>query len=199
MVHLQPFALFPQLKRNDADGVDRATFLRDLALSRRPDEDEDARKKKLAKVRDEWEKDGLRLNFSGKLGNSFDAQRLIWWAKLTDREDQMVEALLKAAHTDGKCLSDRRVLLDCATAVGFHTKEITTFLDNERGMSDVAARITSYFDQGINSVPVVVFDDKFPFVGASDWRTLRDGVEQLLDTGEIDAVMPSANNSQNCP
>ena len=63
-------------------------------------------------------------------------------------------------------------------------------------MSDVAHRVHSYYDNGIFTTPVVVFNNAFPIYGAPDETALRDCVEQLLDIGEIDAPVPTINNSQ---
>jgi len=54
----------------------------------------------------------------GKLGNSFDAQRLIWHSRNQGKEAACIEAIYKANHEEGKCLGDLDVLIAAAEVSG---------------------------------------------------------------------------------
>jgi len=196
-VHVHPYQLYPQLKRGVAAGVDRGAFYDDIARGRRPDETDDDRAARRRSIGDAYARDGLPgPTFAGRLGSSFDAQRLVWYAKLRGCEAACAGAALRAAHAAGRCLSDEATLLDVAVEAGLDRADAAAFLASDRGCSDVAARIRSYYDHGIWTTPVVVFDNKFPLFGAVDASAVRDAVEQLLDIGEVDAAMPAAHSSQ---
>ena len=199
LVRFHPYQIFPQLERKPGPGVEKMPFYEDLAAKRRPDETASDRAIKRSALEDCWQKENLHLAPGGRVGNSFDAQRLIWFGRLCGKENEMVESVMLAHHTDGKCLTDPGVLLDIAECAGFARDEATTFLNSQRGCADVASKTLSYFNSGITATPVIVFDNRFPFYGAPDVADLKNGVEQLLETGEIDPPVPSRNNSANFP
>ena len=103
----------------DGTGVDKMEYFKRLGEARHPTRSEEDRLGFWEGKRRQWEADGLNLRFrGGRLGNSFDAQRLIYLARKQGREDQCIEAVYKANHEEDKCLSDRAVLLEAAERAG---------------------------------------------------------------------------------
>jgi len=130
-----------------------------------------------------WRVEGLALkdvygSKGGNVGNSFDAQRLIFMARAQGREDECIEAIYKANHEDGLCLSDRTVLLAVAEAAG--VLGANDMLESTQGIEEVEAKIRQYHQMGINSVPVCIIDEKYPIAGCPDTELLHSVFHQLI-------------------
>lgn len=165
------------------DGVDKEKFFQDLSLQRHPEADKEAQKQGFKHLQGEWKKDGLQLSErKGSLGNSFDAQRLILLARKQGREDQMIEAIYTANHENNLCLSNVYVLLACAEKAGIQGAE--EMLRSDEGHEEVFEKIQSYRAMGITSVPTLIFNDKYSFVGAPERRMLEAALKGLVENGD---------------
>ena len=98
-----------------------------------------------ARLQEVYAEEGLSLTRDGKVGNPFDAQRLLWFAEKSGKALDVLEALLEACHAKGQPLSDLAVLNDCAFAAGLASSErdddMARFLVSPRGGSDVALQL----------------------------------------------------------
>merc|ERR1711971_774688 len=121
----------------------------------------------------------------GRLGDSLDAQRLILLSREQGCEDACVEALYRSNHTEGKCLSDREVLLDVAAEAGVKGAEEQLFELNY-GDVEVRNKILEFQAMGLRSVPVTIIDRKYVLNGAPSVGTLKKLFVQLLEHGSID-------------
>lgn len=119
----------------------------------------------------------------GRWGNSRDAQRMIMWAHNQGREDPMIEAIYGANHEDNMPLSDWAVLLKAAEKAGVTgAKEM---LESDWGKAEHAKKVQHYVDIGINAVPVVVINDKYPIHGAPPKELLVECFTQLIEQDSI--------------
>ena len=163
------------------------------------------------KVDDVWSQleevyaeEGLTLTRDGKVGNPFDAQRLLWFAEKSGKALDVLEALLEACHAKGQPLSDLAVLNDCAFAAGLASSErdddMARFLVSPRGASDVALQLGECLDRGVVASPVVVLDRRFPLEGAQPYAVVGAVLAELLATGtNFRVVEPSGMNSSKWP
>ena len=130
-----------------------------------------------ARLQEIYEEEGLTLTRDGKVGNPFDAQRLLWFAEKSGKALDVLEALLEACHAKGQPLSDLAVLNDCAFAAGLASSErdddMARFLVSPRGGSDVALQFASVLANRVVASPVVVLDQRFPLEGAASRRRRR--------------------------
>lgn len=182
-IRFQPFQLYPDLPRLHAEGVDKKEFFKQLSRQRNPEADEEAQAMRFAFLQGEWKKDGLNLSGrGGQLGNSFDAQRLISFARKQGREDQMIEAIYTANHENNLCLSNPAVLLACADQAGIEGAE--EMLNSNQELDEVFSKIQMYRAMGISSVPVLVFNDKYPIHGAPERRHLEVALRDLIEKGD---------------
>jgi predicted DsbA family dithiol-disulfide isomerase len=182
-LHFQPFQLYPDLET----GVDKAEFFLSNSKRVRPEETEAERNKRRQGVVRAWKAEGLDLNdvygsLGGKVGNSFDAQRLILLARAQGKENECIEAIYRATHEDGLCLSDHPVLLGAADAAGVTGAQ--AMLDSDQGIAEVEATLQHYKEMGIHAVPVVVINNKFPIQGFPEPDMLRAVFSQLVAHGE---------------
>ena len=167
--------------------MDKGAFFLANSKRVRPDETDGERIARRAAVVEAWQREGLALRDvygsvpGSRVGNSFDAQRLILLARAQGREDALIEAVYGANHEKGRCLGDRAVLLACAEAAA--VEGAAEMLDSNEGRAEVAAAIARYRTMGICSVPVVVIGGRYCLQGLPDEALLRDVLGQLARTG----------------
>lgn len=177
-IRFQPFQLYPHLPSGNNEGVDKKEFFLSLHVSRGidPAKSED-RFQWLTKA---WKDDGLTLApRNGKWGNSFDAQRLISWARKQGREDQMCEEIYTGNHVHNVALSEWSFLLAAAERAGVTGAE--ELLKSDQEAAEVKAKIQKYVDMGINAVPVIVINDQEPIMGAPDPELLAERFAMIVD------------------
>src|SRR3954447_16717535 len=69
--------------------------------------------------------------------NTFDAHRLIGFARLQGRQDALVEALFQAYFIEGRDIGERQVLANIAAKAGLDQAKIEGFLASDHGVDDV--------------------------------------------------------------
>lgn len=187
-IRFQPFQLYPDLKQGDAEGVDKYVFFKELYEQR--GSDEAAMKARFSHLQNAWKAEGLSLadrERGHRWGNSFDAQRLISFARKQGREDAMIEAIYSANHELNLPLSSRSVLLECAAKAGvIGTEEM---LNSEQEVAEVRSKIQQYISMGINAVPVIIINEKYPIHGAPEAEVLQLAFSQLIEHDKIDAAL----------
>jgi len=191
-IRFQPFQLYPELPRKDPNGVDKEKFFDELTEQRHPGADKERVKQGFRGLQDAWKKDGLKLeDRAGSLGNSFDAQRLISLSRKQGREDAMIEQIYTANHENNLCLSNMHVLLACAEKAGVTgAKEM---LDSNQEVDDVLSQIEKFRAAGINSVPVLLFNEKFPIHGAPEGDIINKAFKGLIEKGDAIEWPPKAD------
>lgn len=193
-IRFQPFQLYPELPRLNPEGVDKENFFRELSAQRNPKNTDEQQKQGWKALQGAWKMDGLTLSERrGRLGNSFDAQRLILLARNQGREDAMIEAIYTANHENNLCLSDMSVLIDCAQKAGVIGAD--AMLKSEDLVEDVMNKFMAYREMGITAVPFLVFNDKFPIHGAPDRLILREAFKELISKGDEAQWPPKSAHS----
>ena len=163
----------------------------DMAPRKWPDKSPEELLQRRKALKDAWATDGLQLNFSGpelqphgKVGNTVDAQRLMMHARAQGRENEMIEAVYTTAnHVHNKCLSDWSVLTEASSDAG--VDGVMEMLSSDFGIAEHAAKVQHYRDIGINAVPVIVIQDKYPVFGAPSTDMLVAAFTELIETGAI--------------
>lgn len=187
-IHFQPFQLYPDLPKGKSnDGVDKTDYFNDLRARRNPgaqsNDEERARRRKW--LQDQWAAEGLTLNTGqgGRWGSSVDAQRMIMFARQQGKEDEMIEGIYAANHVHNLPLSDWNVLLEAADKAGVTGAE--EMLKSDWGKKEHAKKVQGYVNMGINAVPVIVINEKYPIYGAPDKELLADCFTQLIEKDSI--------------
>jgi predicted DsbA family dithiol-disulfide isomerase len=110
--------------------------------------------------------------------NSFDAQRLLHFAKTHDLQDEMKERLFAAYFTEGASIGDRETLIRLAKEVGLEGREVEAALEGGSFADDVRADEEQAVRLGISGVPFFVFAEKFGVSGAQPVETLLEVMER---------------------
>ncbi len=128
---------------------------------------------------------GLEFNMDRALrANTLLAHRLIWLAGQPDsgiEQSTMKERLLKAYFTDGLDIGDPDVLAGCAADAGIDRATALTFLESDRGRSEVAAELDEARDEGITAVPTYVFNGKWAVPGAQEPETFAQVLRKMAN------------------
>lgn len=112
---------------------------------------------------------GLHYDFDkAVVANSFDAHRLIQYAKSKNKGDAAEESLFKAYFMEGKNTADHSVLLQLGIEIGLEEKEINKILAGEEFSKEVDADISEARQIGVSGVPFFVIDRKYAISGAQD-------------------------------
>jgi predicted DsbA family dithiol-disulfide isomerase len=112
--------------------------------------------------------------------NTFDAHRLLAWAKEKDAQAALKAALLKAYFTDGKNIADREVLAELARQVGLDGAEAGDMLASDRFAQEVKAEEALWAQRGISSVPAVVVNDRYLISGGQPPEVFEQQLREIL-------------------
>jgi predicted DsbA family dithiol-disulfide isomerase len=111
--------------------------------------------------------EGLDYDFDRAIvANSFDAHRLIQYAKRNDKGDLAEESLFKAYFIDGKNTADHETLLGLGKEIGLDETELKKVLSGNDFADEVRADVEEANEIGVRGVPFFVFNRKYAVSGA---------------------------------
>lgn len=100
------------------------------------------------------------------MSNSFDAHRLIQFAKTKGKGDEAEERLFKAYFVLGEHIGDHAKLREIAEEIGLEGAEVEAMLASEAFTEAVHADEYEAQQIGVRGVPFFVLDDKYAVSGA---------------------------------
>lgn len=110
---------------------------------------------------------GLQYNLDKTVAaNSFDAHRLIQFAKTENLAGETAEALFGAYFIEGKNLDDRQMLLDIASGVGLDVETAEQMLNADNFSGAVEKNIREAERMNIRGVPFYLFNRQYAISGA---------------------------------
>lgn len=113
-----------------------------------------------------------------RIYNTFDAHRLLHWARTQGVQMALKEALFELYFTNKGDPSDHDSLIKVAAAAGLDPIEARAILSSERFADDVRSEENLWRSRGVNSVPCVVINDRYVISGGQPpeafERDLRD-------------------------
>ncbi|HEY6503152.1 MAG TPA: DsbA family oxidoreductase [Chitinophagaceae bacterium] len=105
------------------------------------------------------------------VANSFDAHRLIQFAKANDKGDAMEEQLFKAYFTEGKNTADHNTLIQLAAEIGLDKDAAEKVLKSNEYEDAVEQDIYESQQIGVRGVPFFVLNDRYAVSGAQATET----------------------------
>ena len=172
-LHFQPFELNPQMVPEGQD-IGEHLF-----------EKYGASPEQRKVTRDAIAARGAELGFifgegkRSRVYNTFDAHRLLHWAEDKGLQSQLKHALFTAYFTDGRDPSDHEVLVQLAQAVGLDAQEARLVLTSGRYADEVRVREQLYLQNGINSVPAVIINDRHLILGGQPVEVFEQALRQI--------------------
>lgn len=116
------------------------------------------------------------------MGSSFDAHRLLQFAKTKGLGDAMKERLFKAYFTEGAHLADVPTLIRLGTEAGLDGSEVAGMLSTTAFTAEVRADEEEARQIGVRGVPFFVFDRRFAVSGAQADTTFLGALQQAWGT-----------------
>jgi predicted DsbA family dithiol-disulfide isomerase len=168
------------------EGMDRQRYLQ--AKFGGPDGAEQV----YSRIRAVAQESGLDLRFDAipRTPNTFDAHRLIHWAKATGNQTAVVQQLFRRYFELGQDISDRETLLDAAESAGMEREVVDRLLESDADRAELEAEEDAARRMGVTGVPCFIIGGRYVLQGAQDsetWkRVLRD----------LDAAMMTQQGSQ---
>lgn len=177
-VHFQPFELNPQM---GPAGQDIAEHLAEKygATPEQSQRNREAIRARGAEVGFTFE-----MNKLGRIYNTFDAHRLLHWAAQEGRQRELKHALLKAYFTDGENPSSHEVLIRRAGEVGLDAARAREILLSDAYAEETRQQQRFYLEQGINSVPAVIINDRYLISGGQPVEVFEQALRQVAAEAE---------------
>ncbi len=153
-IHFQPFELNPDMPPEGQDTVQR--------LSRKYGMTPEQVRSNDQAITARGREVGFTFNMDKRTRtyNTFDAHRLLHWADIEGHQLGLKHALLKAYFTDGQDLSAHDTLVRLCRESGLDVQRARAILDSDEYAADVRERERFYAEQGINSVPAIIMNDR---------------------------------------
>ncbi|WP_034303831.1 DsbA family oxidoreductase [Herbaspirillum sp. RV1423] len=117
---------------------------------------------------------------ASRVYNTFDAHRLLSWAKEKNVQAALKLILLKAYFTDGKNIADRDVLAELAEQAGLDGAEAGEMLASDRFAQEVKEEEALWAQRGISSVPAVVVNDRYLISGGQPPEVFEEQLRAIL-------------------
>lgn len=99
-----------------------------------------------------------------RIRNTFDAHRLLEWARGQGRQLDLKHALLTAHFTDNRDIADRAVLAEIAAGIGIDGA--AGILASDAYAPEVRTEEARWRAEGITAVPTLIVEDKWVIAGA---------------------------------
>lgn len=110
---------------------------------------------------------GLHYNFdTAVIANSFDAHRLMQFAKTKNLGDAAEERIFRAYFTEGVNVADHAELKRLAGEIGLDEQEAENVLASNAFSAEVQSDVSEAQQIGVRGVPFFVFDRKYAVSGA---------------------------------
>lgn len=144
---------------------------------------------------------GLDFDFDKAiLANTFNAHRLLHFAKTQGLGGVLKELLFKAYLTDGKNVDDLDTLCDLAQEVGLDKVKANEILHSNAYADEVKQDILTAQQIGVQGVPFFVFDDKYAISGAQHVETFVKTLDKVWAEGDFTPkmIMLNSDDADSC-
>jgi predicted DsbA family dithiol-disulfide isomerase len=177
------FQLNPEMP---PDGVDRREYLETKFGG------PEGAERVYSRVRQTAAESGLALDFDKikRTPNTFDAHRLIRWAKATGTQTAVVQQLFCRYFENGEDISDHDVLLDAAVAAGMERAVVAKLLAGDADRDVLNEEEQAARNMGVGGVPCFVIGGRYVLNGAQDvatWKKVITEIGEALAKDEAEA------------
>lgn len=177
-IHWHPFELNPNMP---SEGQNMREHIMEKYGSSKAESDASR-----ARIADTGSDIGFEFNFNDdtRMHNTFNLHQLLHWAEQQGRMHELKQALFTAHFTDNRNLSDINVLAAIAADIELDGKEALAVLTDQRFAKEVRAEEQHWQQQGIQSVPAIIFNERHLVSGAQGVDNYVNILEQLATMQE---------------
>jgi predicted DsbA family dithiol-disulfide isomerase len=119
----------------------------------------------------------------GRIYNTFDAHRLLYWAKTQDKQTELQLALFDLYFKDSGNPSDHEQLLETVKSVGLDVTEANKILGSDQFTADVRQLQQYYQGAGVQSVPAVIINNKHLISGGQPTEVFQQALLKIAQEG----------------
>ncbi len=125
--------------------------------------------------------EGYEFNFpdDGRVYNTFNAHRLLHWAKQVGLQTELKLALFDLYFLNGGNPSSDAELLACVAEVGLAVDDAQKLLDTDDLSHEVRAEQYGHSQKGISSVPAFIFNNKYLVSGGQPKESFVNVLREL--------------------
>ncbi len=125
---------------------------------------------------------GFAFNISPerRIYNTFDAHRVLHWAREQGRQQALNMELFREYFTEGNNPSDPEVLRRAAGSVSLDADEAAAIAASDRYADAVRAEERIYQDAGISAVPTFIVNERYMISGAQEPEMLVKAFRQIV-------------------
>ena len=174
VIEWHPFQLNPDMPE---DGMDRREY-----LERKFGGKENA-VKVYGQIADHAEQAGIEIDFAAikRTPNTVNAHRLIHWAGIEGKQNDVVDALFSAYFKEGRDIGDIETLADIADGIGMDAAVVTRLLRSDEDLSAIKDRDTHSREMGVNSVPTFIVGSRHAVPGAQPPELWQKVIKELKE------------------
>jgi predicted DsbA family dithiol-disulfide isomerase len=128
---------------------------------------------------------GIDFRFDdARLGNTFDAHRLLHLARANGRQEALKDRLFLAAFTEGRAIGDPDTLVELAVDAGLDEADARRVLDGDEHAEDVRADEAAARQLDVQGVPHFLIDGRAVIPGAQPVETMLAVIQRAWDRRE---------------
>ena len=120
----------------------------------------------------------------GRIYNTFDAHRLLHWAKTQGKQTELKLALFDLYFKESGNPSDASQLLEKVEMVGLDNKTARSILKGDTFAKDVRQEQQYYQSLGITSVPAVIVNNKHLISGGQPVNVFEKALLEIASTSQ---------------
>ncbi|MEH6443175.1 MAG: DsbA family oxidoreductase [Oceanospirillaceae bacterium] len=115
----------------------------------------------------------------GRIYNTFDAHRLLFWAKQFGKQTELKLALFDLYFQQSGDPSNHQQLLTVIGSVGLDIEQAKQILNSTQYEPEVRERQSFYRSQGVDSVPAVIINDKHLISGGQPAEVFEQAFREI--------------------
>ena len=177
VIEWHPFQLNPDMPE---DGMDRREYLE------RKFGGKDGAIRVYGQIAQHAEDAGIEIDFAAiqKTPNTVNAHRLIHWAGIEGKQNDVVDALFSAYFKEGRDIGDIETLADIADNAGMDAAVVTRLLKSDEDKQSIRDRDVHSREMGVNSVPTFIVGSRHAVPGAQPPELWQRVIKELREQAE---------------
>ena len=177
VIEWHPFQLNPDMPE---DGMDRREYLE------RKFGGKDGAIRVYGQIAQHAADAGIEIDFAAiqKTPNTVNAHRLIHWAGIEGKQNEIVDALFSAYFKEGRDIGDIETLADIADNAGMDAAVVTRLLKSDEDKQSIRDRDVHSREMGVNSVPTFIVGSRHAVPGAQPPELWPKVIKELREQAE---------------
>lgn len=125
---------------------------------------------------------GFQFDFkeNGRIYNTFNAHRLLYWARSFDKQTELKLALFKLYFSEAGNPDNTEELIKTVGKIGLSKDDARKILETDKFVRQVREEEARYQAMGITSVPTFIIDDKYMISGGQPVETFVDTLTKIV-------------------